>query len=153
MAAPNRRERAQRAYAEAFSEALRELKVPMPALCSVVKVDMSPDLRSVKVYVSLFGEGHARSEAGRSLRRARAFLQGEVGRRIGLRFTPNLTIETDRSIERLSEMPDLSTSPAPNGPGQGHGTGTETGHEGIPSEAGQADDDRESGSGSGSRDR
>jgi ribosome-binding factor A len=109
MPVPNRRDRAQRAYAEAFSEALRELKAPLPALCSVVKVDMSPDLRFVKVYVSLFGEGHARSESARSLRRGRAFLQGEVGRRIGLRFTPALTIETDRSIEKLSTMPDLAS--------------------------------------------
>lgn len=146
MPAPNRRERAQRAYAEAFSEALRDLKVPMPALCSVVKVDMSPDLRSAKVYVSLFGEGHARSESGRSLRRARAFLQGEVGRRIGLRFTPSLTIETDRSLEKLSEMPDLST-PAPQA------GAADTEREGNPSEAEAGDDDRESGSGRGSRDR
>lgn len=110
MPAPNRRDRAQRAYAEAFSEAIRELKVPMPALCSVVKVDMSSDLRSVKVYVSLYGEGHARSESGRSLRRARAFLQGEVGRRMGLRFTPSLTIETDHSLEKLSSLPHLPAS-------------------------------------------
>jgi len=119
---PSRRERAQRAYAEAFAEALRELKMPLPAMCSVVRVDMSPDLRSAKVYVSLYGEGHARSESGRALRRARTYLQGAVGRRLGLRFTPTLTIETDRSIEEMSRLPsplpegDAAVAPAGEGP-------------------------------------
>lgn len=110
---PSRRDRAQRAYAEAFAEALRELKIPLPAMCSVVRVDMSPDLRSAKVYISLYGEGHARSESGRALRRARTFLQGAVGRKLGLRFTPTLTIETDRSIEEMSRLPSLMSEAEP----------------------------------------
>jgi ribosome-binding factor A len=105
--AGERRVRAERAYAQAFAEVLRELKTPLPALCTVVRVDMSPDLRSARVHLSMYGERTAQAQSGRLIGRARSFLQSEVGRRVGLRFTPSLTIVPDRSISEIARLGEL----------------------------------------------
>jgi ribosome-binding factor A len=113
--AAERRLRAERAYAEAFAEALRSLKTPLPALCSVVRVDMSADLRVARVHLSIYGERLERQATGRAVTRARAFLQGEVGRRLGLRFTPHLEIVPDRSISEVVRLGALMPADAPRG--------------------------------------
>ena len=105
--AAERRVRAERAYAQAFAEVLGELKSPLPALCTVVRVDMSPDLRSARVYLSMYGETSAEQTSRRLLRRAQTFLQSEVGRRVGLRFTPALTIVPDQSMSELVRLGEL----------------------------------------------
>jgi ribosome-binding factor A len=105
--AGERRVRAERAYAQAFAEVLGELKTPLPALCTVVRVDMSPDLRAARVHLSLYGERSAQTASGRLLARARSFLQSEVGRRVGLRFTPSLTIVPDHSIAESVRLGQL----------------------------------------------
>lgn len=102
--ASERRARAERAYAEAFSEVLRELKSPPPALCSVVRVDMSPDLRSARVHLSVFGDRTAQATSRRLIARAMTFLQSETGRRVGLRFTPSLSVVPDESISEVVRL-------------------------------------------------
>lgn len=108
--AAERRVRAERAYAQAFAEVLGELKSPPPALCTVVRVDMSPDLRAARVHLSMYGERTAQAASGRLLARARTFLQSEVGRRVGLRFTPALTIVPDRSISEIARLGELMST-------------------------------------------
>ncbi len=108
--AGERRVRAERAYAEAFAEVLGELKTPLPALCTVVRVDMSPDLRGARVHLSMYGERSAQVASARLLARARTFLQSEVGRRVGLRFTPALTIVPDRSISEIARLGELMSA-------------------------------------------
>ena len=120
--AGERRVRAERAYAEAFVEALGELKTPLPALCSVVRVDMSPDLRSARVHLSMYGERAAQAASGRLIARATSFLQREAGRRVGLRFTPTLTIVPDRSIPEIVRLGALMASEGKEG-GDADGSG------------------------------
>lgn len=124
--AGERKVRAERAYAQAFSEVLRELKKPPPALCSVVRVDMSPDLRSARVYLSMYGDRMAEATSRRMLDNARVWLQGEAGRRVGLRFTPHLSIVADRSISEVVRLGGLLDAA-----GEGERPG-DTGHGGGP---------------------
>lgn len=105
-----RKVRAERAYAETFAEVLTQLKSPLPALCSVVRVEMSPDLRNARVHLSMYGAGRDKAASARLLERARSFLQREVGRRLGLRFTPTLTIVPDRSISEVVRLGALMSS-------------------------------------------
>lgn len=108
--AGERRIRAERAYAQAFAEVLGGLKTPLPALCTVVRVDMSPDLRSARVHLSMYGEPAAQQTSRRLIRRAQTFLQSEVGRRVGLRFTPSLTIVPDDSMSEMVRLGQLMSS-------------------------------------------
>ena len=102
---------------------LREVKDPRVQLVTVTGIDVSPDLKHARVFVSVLGDddAHARSLAG--LASARAFLQAQVGKRLGLRFTPELRFEIDPSfaaadrVERL--LRDLHPPSAERDPDAG----------------------------------
>ena len=74
---------------------------------TVTEVVMPPDLRSARVYFSVLGNEEDRERANRALDRAAGFLRGEVGRRCGLRFAPELHFFSDRSLERGARVEEL----------------------------------------------
>ena len=78
---------------------LRETKDPRIGMVTVTGVEMSPDLRHARVFVSALGDAaaHARMLAG--LNSARTFLQAQVGKRLELRFTPEMRFVLDPSFE------------------------------------------------------
>ncbi|ACM60153.1 ribosome-binding factor A [Caldicellulosiruptor bescii] len=83
-----------------------------PRLCaeliSIVKVNMSKDLRHAKVYVSIFDKDKEKVETTmKALENAKPYIRREISRRISLRFTPEITFELDDSIEygaRISQI-------------------------------------------------
>lgn len=86
---------------------LREVKDPRIGMVTVTGVDMSPDLKQARVFVSAFGDSEARARALAGLGSARSFLQAQVGRRLGLRFTPGLQFELDESLDRAERLEQL----------------------------------------------
>jgi len=77
---------------------LREVKDPrVHGLVSVLRAETTSDLRYCKVYVSVLESGDKREVLG-GLRSASGFLRREIGRRVGLRQTPELTFVMDDSI-------------------------------------------------------
>lgn len=77
-----------------------ELKDPrLPKMVSVVSVDTTKDLRYAKVYISVLGSDEEKSNALKALKSAAGFIRREVGRRILIRYTPELQFELDNSIE------------------------------------------------------
>jgi ribosome-binding factor A len=86
---------------------LRNVKDPRVGLVTVTGVDLSPDLKHARVFVSALGDAEARARSLAGLASARAFLQAQAGRRIGLRFTPELRFEIDPSIEAADRVERL----------------------------------------------
>ena len=76
-------------------------------LVSVTEVEVSGDLRSVKVYISIYGEESQRVGTIAALNNARGFLRGEICRRLGLRFAPELVFNLDDSLERGQKITEL----------------------------------------------
>lgn len=77
-----------------------ELKDPrLPKMVSVVSVDATKDLRYAKVFISVLGSDEEKSNAIKALKSAAGFIRREVGRRILIRYTPELQFELDNSIE------------------------------------------------------
>jgi ribosome-binding factor A len=70
------------------------------ALISITEVDTSPDLRSAKVYFSVYGEEEEIQAARDHLTRAAGFLHRNLKGRLDLRHTPNLEFILDRSLAR-----------------------------------------------------
>jgi ribosome-binding factor A len=63
-------------------------------------VDISGDLQHVKIYVSILGEEESRTETMKALESAKGYIRSEIGRRVPLRLTPEISFEYDESIER-----------------------------------------------------
>ncbi|SHO49749.1 30S ribosome-binding factor RbfA [Anaerocolumna xylanovorans] len=78
----------------------REIKDPrIHPMTSVVAVEVAPDLKSAKVYISVLGDEQAQKDTLLGLRSAAPYMRGQLARTINLRNTPELIFIMDQSIE------------------------------------------------------
>jgi len=92
----------------ALSELLiRGVKDPRVGMVTITGVKLSPDLKHATVYVSTFGDAEAQARVLAGLSSARSYLQSQAGRRLGLRFTPELRFEIDPTIGAAARLEDL----------------------------------------------
>ena len=98
---------------EEISDLLRRsMKDPrIGGLVSITEVDVSPDLRQAKVYVSVLGTEEEKLATFEALNAAARFLQRELRRRLKMRRTPELTFMQDESLEEGARMLSLLQEP------------------------------------------
>lgn len=73
---------------------------------TVSEVRMTPDLRHALVFVTELG-GDLRAEVSRALARAAPRLRGEVGRRLHLKYAPELSFRADTSFREAARIEAL----------------------------------------------
>jgi ribosome-binding factor A len=78
---------------------LFELKDPRVKNVTVLHTEVSPDLRSARVFVSVMGDEKAQSLAMHGLRSARGFIQSRIADRLELRYTPVLQFVLDPGVK------------------------------------------------------
>lgn len=77
-----------------------EIKDPrISPLTSVVAVEVAPDLKSCKAWISVLGGEEAREATLQGLKSAEGFIRTKLARTINLRNTPDITFVMDQSIE------------------------------------------------------
>ena len=77
-----------------------EIKDPrISPLTSVVAVEVAPDLKSCKAWISVLGNEEARKATYQGLRSAEGFIKSKLAKEINLRNTPSITFIMDQSIE------------------------------------------------------
>lgn len=105
---PDRIKRVNEACKEALGLILQEeAKDPRIGFVTVTRVEVTPDLHQAKVWVSVLGEGDELEETMRGLEKARGFLRRELGRRVRMRYTPELRIFLDRGAEASERLQDI----------------------------------------------
>lgn len=91
-----------------LSDIIRNLKDPrLPLMTSVVSVNVTPDLRYAKAFISVMGDEKAKENAVAALKSSKGFVRREMGRRINLRYTPEFVFELDSSIEHGARINQL----------------------------------------------
>ncbi len=87
-----------------------EIKDPrIHPMTSVVTVEVAPDLKTCRAYISVLGDEEAQKNTLEGLRSAEGYIRRELARNINLRNTPEITFILDQSIEygvRMSKMID-----------------------------------------------
>jgi ribosome-binding factor A len=73
---------------------------------TVSEVRISPDLRHAEVFVTELG-GELAPERLEALRRAAPLLRGEAGRRLRLKYAPELAFRADRSFAEAARIEAL----------------------------------------------
>ena len=71
---------------------------------TVLRVEVSSDLRSAIAFVSVMGTESQQKLAMSGLRHATGFLQAKMANRLQTRFTPVLTFKVDESIKKSVEI-------------------------------------------------
>lgn len=66
---------------------------------SVVAVEVAPDLKTCKAYISVLGDAHAQDETLKGLQSAEGYIRRELARTVNLRNTPQIRFVLDQSIE------------------------------------------------------
>lgn len=84
-----------------MSMILREdLKDPrIHPMTSVMAVEVTPDLKFAKIFVSVMGDDEAKEKTMEGLKKSAAYARHQLASRMNLRNTPELTFVLDNSIE------------------------------------------------------
>ena len=78
---------------------LKELKDPRIGFVTVTDVEMTGDLREAKIYVSIMGGEEQVTSSLEGLNSALGFIRREIGQRVRLRFTPEISFALDTSLD------------------------------------------------------
>jgi ribosome-binding factor A len=82
-----------------------EIKDPrISEMTSVTSVNVTPDLKECKVYISVFGDDKAKQDTIEGLKSASGYIRRQLASGINLRNTPELTFFLDESIEYAINM-------------------------------------------------
>ena len=83
----------------------RELKDPrVDLMTSITRVIVATDLKTCKVYVSVYGDAEKKEETMAGLRSSEGFLRRMLAKNLNLRNTPELQFLLDESIEYAMDM-------------------------------------------------
>ena len=91
-----------RVLAQIISGGIKDPRVS--PMTSVLAVEVAPDLKTCKVWVSVYGDDQKKKDTMEGLNSASGFIRGELARRVNLRNTPQLQFILDDSIAYGVEM-------------------------------------------------
>ena len=67
-------------------------------MTSVVAVEVAPDLKTCKAYISVFGDDKAQADTIKGLQSAEGYIRRDLARNLNMRNTPQITFVMDQSI-------------------------------------------------------
>ena len=83
---------------------LTQIRDPRVQDVTVTMVEVSPDMRSAKVHVSVMGDEKKQQLALRALQHAAGFLQEKIQQRVDMRYTPRLQFTLDHGVKNSLEV-------------------------------------------------
>lgn len=105
---------------------MRKIKDPRVRSVTVTDVAVTSDLRSARIFVTTMEENQGEREVFDGLAKASGFIRGELGRRLALRYTPELVFMRDVSgprgdrVLKILEGLSADESVVSSGPGNPH---------------------------------
>ena len=87
---------------------LNEIKDPrICPMTSVVEVEVAPDLKTAKAYISVLGDEQAQKDTLAGLKSAEGYIRTKLAHTVNLRNTPQIRFILDQSIEYGVNMSKL----------------------------------------------
>lgn len=90
-----------------------EIKDPrIHPMTSVMAVEVAPDLKTCKAYISVLGDEESQAKTLAGLKSAEGFIRSKLAKTVNLRNTPEIRFVLDQSIEygvKMSKMIDEVT--------------------------------------------
>ena len=85
-----------------------EIKDPrINPMTSLVSVEVAPDLKTCKAYISVLGDEQSQKDTITGLKSAEGYIRRELARTVNLRNTPEIKFILDQSIEYGINMSKL----------------------------------------------
>lgn len=83
------------------------LKDPRIGFVTIIRVDLTADLRTARVHVGVLGSEADREKSLAGLQQAAGFIRREVGRRLHVRHTPELIFRYDEGLDATERVAQL----------------------------------------------
>jgi len=93
--------------AEVADLLVRKIKDPRIGFVTVTTVEVTDDLKQAKVFVSILGEAPQQKKTLQGLSRASGFIRTELGKRLRLKFLPQLSFHLDESAQKAAHVLQL----------------------------------------------
>jgi ribosome-binding factor A len=84
-----------------------ELKDPRLGFVTVTRVELTPDLRYARVFVGALGEEGEGGASLLALKKASGFVRSTIGRRLRIRYAPEIDFRYDRGLEATDRVARL----------------------------------------------
>jgi len=103
--------RRERLGAEIHDEIARmvatEIKDPRVGFVTITRVELTSDLRYARVFVGVLGPEEERKKTLQALEGASGFVRREIGRRLRLRFAPEIDFRYDKGLDAADQVARL----------------------------------------------
>jgi ribosome-binding factor A len=84
---------------------MRKIKDPRIGFVTITDVEVTDDLKNAKVFVSIYGSDKETTLKG--LKSASSFIRAELGRRMRLKFVPEILFRFDSTVEKGAHIMEL----------------------------------------------
>jgi ribosome-binding factor A len=88
----------------------RKIKDPRVQFVTVTDVKMTADLKIARIFVTALDKEHYEQQTAPGLKSAVGFIRTEVGKRLNLRYTPEIVFYRDTSAEYAQRMEKILDS-------------------------------------------
>ena len=95
---------------------LTEVRDPRVKNVTVTMVELSADMKSAKIHVSVMGDAKQEKLSLLGLQNSAGFLQSRVADRIDTRYTPRLSFEIDKGVKNSLEVARILAEVLPKPP-------------------------------------
>jgi ribosome-binding factor A len=86
---------------------MRKIKDPRIGFVTVTAVEVTDDLRSANVFVGILEDDSRQGKTLRALIKASGFIRSELGKRLRLKFLPQLSFHLDQSVQKAAHVLQL----------------------------------------------
>jgi len=87
-----------------------ELNDPRVGFITITKVELTKDLQTAKVYFSLYGTDKQLRDTKVGLKRSAGFIRTLIGKRIRLRYTPEIIFKADEGSKHSIKISQVLQS-------------------------------------------
>lgn len=102
-----RNERVNAQFKEEIADLLRKVKDPRVGFVSVTEVDVTPDLKQARIYISVLGDEAQKRSTLEGLKSASGFVKSELAKRVRLRLMPEFEWRYDTSLAHGARINEL----------------------------------------------
>lgn len=103
-----RRQRVEEAIKKEVSTIIHdELKDPRVGFVTIIRVELSEDLRNARIFYSVLGNNESRKKTKLALDSALGFVRSRVAQRINMRFATELMFQEDHSSEYSVKIEEI----------------------------------------------
>jgi len=82
----------------------REMSDPRLGFVSITRVELSPDLKYARMFISVMGTEEERADSLVALNNASGFIRRQLAPRLRMRVIPNVSFRLDRSMEHAENV-------------------------------------------------